>query len=429
MTLRPVGDALRRIGGAVPVTPRGLLVAVLCAGALRIWGYGRLDLVVFALAVTGLALLGIALALVAAAALHLRRASRAELARLPARLEADRPLRSGFSLPGLERLPLVALSWQWLQPAGVRCRAHSEDGRAHEEITPTARGEVHAVRRRFRVGDALGLARLCWEREEPAAFAVLPATRGLRRLAWLHAFASGEGLPHPAGTPEGDRMEMRRYVPGDSVRHILWKAFARSRQLEVRTPERSIDRARRTLAYLVAGPDDEAAAAASRVALESRAFGEAWLFGADGTEGATERLDAALRAVARSAGARPAQADPFGGLARFLAAARADGGTHCVVFAPASLLPRAAALAAAMRAAGAHATCVFAVDSLRARAESRALWERLLFARAPEAGVPVARLAEQLARFRVPGCTALVVERATGRTLGGPREHAWRLSA
>lgn len=404
-------------------------MAVLCGASLRVWGYGSLDLVVFALAVTGLALLAIAVAVVASAALTLRGDRRTAPASWPARLEADRPVRTGLSLPALERVPLVALDWSVAEPSGFGCRVRSEAGRASEELTPTRRGIVQRVRRRFRVGDAFGLTRIRWEREEAASFVVLPATRGLRRLVWLRALASGEGMPHPAGRPEGDRMEMRRYVPGDSVRHILWKTFARSRQLEVRTPERSVHRARRTLAYLVAGADDEAAAAAARVALESRALGEAWLFGADGTDVPTDRLEAALRAIARSADARAPGGDALHGLRRFLAAARADGATHCVVFAPPGLLAAAAALSAVLRASGASATCVFAVDGLRERAATRPLWERLLFAPPPATGLPVAGLSAQLARFSSPACTAVVVDRATGRVVAGRLEPAWRLSA
>jgi uncharacterized protein (DUF58 family) len=296
-------------------------------------------------------------------------------------------------------------------------------------VTPTRRCEATAIVRRFRVADAFGLARIAWEREAPASFVVLPAIRGLRRLTWLQALASGEGIPHPAGRPEGDRMEMRRYVPGDSVRHILWKVFARSRQLEVRMPERSVHRARRTLAYLVVGADDEAAAAAARVALESSALGEAWLFGADGTEVPTGCLDAALRAIARSAEASVPAADSLHGLRRFLASARADAATHCVVFAPASRLPGASALAAAAQAGGARATLVFAVDGLREGVDRRPLLERIFFVEPPAAGAPVALLAAQLRRAVATGCAALVVDRATGRVVGGDAERTWRLSA
>src|SRR5262245_43091836 len=57
MSLQALVRPLRSLVGAFPLSARGLGVGVLCAGSLRVWGYGSLDLVVFALAVTGLALL------------------------------------------------------------------------------------------------------------------------------------------------------------------------------------------------------------------------------------------------------------------------------------------------------------------------------------------------------------------------------------
>ena len=84
------------------------------------------------------------------------------------------------------------------------------------------------------------------------------------------------------------------------MRDILWKNYARNRQLNVRLRERSVAHGQRILAYLLSGPDDEAAAAAARAALESGAFGDDWQFSADGTETPCGELDAALRAVARS---------------------------------------------------------------------------------------------------------------------------------
>ena len=50
---------------------------------------------------------------------------------------------------------------------------------------------------------------------------------------------------------DGDRIELRRYVPGDSARFIHWKVFGRTRKLMVRVPERALSRARRTVGVLV----------------------------------------------------------------------------------------------------------------------------------------------------------------------------------
>ena len=82
---------------------------------------------------------------------------------------------------------------------------------------------------------------------------VLPHLGGIRRLPVLTSLTGGEEFPHPMGLEDGDRVELRRYVPGDSARFIHWKVFGRTRKLMVRVPERALSRARRTVAYLVAG--------------------------------------------------------------------------------------------------------------------------------------------------------------------------------
>ena len=137
-------------------------------------------------------------------------------------------------------------------------------------------------------------------------------------------------MPRQSGEPVGDRMEIRPYAAGDSVRDILWKNYARTRQLNVRLRERSVAHGQRILAYLLSGPDDEAAAAVARAALESGAFGEDWRFSADGAETPCGELETALRAVARS---RALDQPHAPGLERFLAAVDQRGATHCIVFA------------------------------------------------------------------------------------------------
>lgn len=95
-------------------------------------------------------------------------------------------------------------------------------------------------------------------------------------------------------------MEIRPYAPGDSLRDILWKGFARNRQLNVRLPEKSVAFDDKTYAYLLSGTGDEPAAALARIALENYLLGKDWCFGADGSP-ATNSLDAALDAIAKSA--------------------------------------------------------------------------------------------------------------------------------
>ena len=61
---------------------------------------------------------------------------------------------------------------------------------------------------------------------------------------------------------------MRRYAPGDPQRFILWKAFARSRKLLVRTPERAESKEPAVALALLTSPTDAEAADVVRYFLE-----------------------------------------------------------------------------------------------------------------------------------------------------------------
>src|SRR5690606_20831174 len=121
-----------------------------------------------------------------------------------------------------------------------------------------------------------------------------------------------------------------------SVRDIMWKAYARNRHLNVRLPERSVFHSNRTLAYLLSSPEDEAAAAVARVAVESGALGDDWLFAADGSEGATATRSDALERIAQS---RALDGPLPYGLDAFLQQHAGQGSLHCIVFASANSAP------------------------------------------------------------------------------------------
>ena len=114
-----------------------------------------------------------------------------------------------------------------------------------------------SVKRRFVVEDAFGLARIVFSREQPQPLQVLPTTGKLEPGVVLHALSLGAEMPHPLGAPRGDRADMRRYVPGDPVRLVLWKVYARTRELVVRHPEHAFSPTLRVAAYLVVNRADE----------------------------------------------------------------------------------------------------------------------------------------------------------------------------
>ncbi len=396
------------------MSTRGLLVAALAGLALRIYGYGVLDLIAFTAGLGGLVLVALSTLVATATALALRRVRPvAADAAILSRLEAGVPVETGFSMPGLERIPLVVLRWAWLEPADVEVRLARREGRAHEVVVAARRTQLPHLVRRFAVSDAFGLARLAWTRRDAAPVTILPALGRLRQIPCVHSRAGADGLSHPAGTPEGDRIDIRRYAPGDSSRDILWKVFARTRQLNVRVRERSLERAPRTVAYLLAGPGDEPAAAAARVALETGALGRDWIFGADGTKGSLADLDAALLAIARSGASPPAE----DGLAVFLREISGFGAESCVLFAPAQPGPwTAPALALAARLPG-RMSFVLAAERILTPAPRAPLWRRLLYTSPEPSGTSPQELRALLAQLAASSCEAIVVERATGRSL------------
>jgi len=376
--------SLRGLAGLFPLTPRGVVALLGVALALRFFGYGAMDLLVFALGICALGILLACLFSVVGCGLILQRriqrgatsgtGQTGEHPRPGKAFEAGFPNLTGFSLPPVGPLPLVRLRWRWQFPDAIDSRIRiARDERLEEEITPNRRCLSGRLIRRFEVTDVLGLCRYCWHAEQSREYYVLPRINSLNKLPLLHSLSAEDGMPRQSGEPVGDRMEIRPYAAGDSVRDILWKNYARTRQLNVRLRERSVAHGRRILAYLLCGPGDEAAAAAARMALESGAFGEEWLFSADGTETPCGELDAALRAVARSRSLGEPHAP---GLGRFLAACDQRGATHCIVFASPGALNRGG-FPGTGGGFGGHFSLVLAVDGMAGGGRHPA-WRRLL---------------------------------------------------
>ncbi|MBU2097796.1 MAG: DUF58 domain-containing protein [Gammaproteobacteria bacterium] len=333
-----------------PLTAAGVAVVLVCVLALRTFGYGRMDLVVFALTICGLSIVGCSLVMVVISGLLLKPRLRQAMAELPnpaLTAEAGYPNSSGFVLPAYSWLPLMNLDWQLVSPDRMRTsnRLDNDTGQLEEEITPELRCLSHSVTRRFTLRDVLGLCRFSWHDTRPAQWQILPQTGHLRSLPVLRSMDAEDGMPSASGLPQGDRMDIRRYAPGDSTRDILWRVYARNRHLNVRLPERSVFYAERTLAYLISGPEDEAAAGVARFAITRGALGSPWVFGADGSSHTASTAAAAMPLIAGSRffSGRPRtarQAGNIDGLEDFLQQQGQQAGgsqqSACIVFAPAT---------------------------------------------------------------------------------------------
>ncbi len=324
------------------------------------------------------------------------------------------PLLTGFSLPSMWWLPLVQLRWSWQTPDALPVEPSSEAGRLKERVILGQRGIFESITRRLVIQDAFGLARVVLTHRQLGPIQVLPHLGGIRRLPVLTSLTGGEEFPHPMGLEDGDRVELRRYVPGDSARFIHWKVFGRTRKLMVRVPERALSRARRTVAYLVADAHDEAAAAAARAAIEEEALGSEWQFGADGSPEATSDRTEALHKLMTSS--RHA-VESGSGMKRFLAEVDPRGPAALVVFAPPTMgswLDEMRSLT--MRRYG-RVRVVIAVDAVH-DPDPQPGWRRLLLKPAQASGVDrtdLERVGRALGQLR---CEVVIIDRVSGRLIG-----------
>ena len=405
----------RRLADAWPLTALGMALAVVAFVALFSFGFEKLDLVLLVLGYGGAGLLTLACVSVVMSAIGLRFALRsASIPWSSSTFETGTRLPTGFSLPSLWWFPLVQVRWTWVSPEGAMAHPVPERGRLREQVMLGRRGIFSEVRRRVVVQDAFGLARVAFRHRQRGPIEVLPHLGGIRRLPVLTSLAGGEEHPHPMGLEDGDRVELRRYVPGDSARFIHWKVFGRTRKLMVRIPERALSRARRTVAYLVTGADDEAAAAAARAAIEEEALGMDWQFAADGAPEATSDREEALRKVMTSSAFEGTSGS---GLRRFLAQVDPRGPAALVVFAPPMMgdwLDEVRALSARRHG---RIRFVIAVDAVHERRKQSG-WRRWLLTPRASAGTARAEIEQVgrvLSRLR---CEVVIIDRVSGRVLG-----------
>ncbi|MCB1665620.1 MAG: DUF58 domain-containing protein [Pseudomonadales bacterium] len=428
-TARPVAlRVLALLRERFPLTLQGVVLLVIALLALQRYGYGRMDLVVFALAICALAIVCFSTVIVVLGGLILRHQIRHKLemdALLhrgppPVKVECGYPNETGFRLHTMPWLPLIGVSWEIVYPDAIdtRLRLSEDEEQWEEQIVPRRRCHARRITRRYTVRDVLGFSRFTWRITQEGELLALPQAGNVKALPLLRSLTAEDGFPDPGGNPEGDRMEIRPYVPGDSVRNILWKVYARNRHLNVRLPERSVFHSSRTLAYLVSSPHDEAAAAVARVAVESGALGDDWLFGADGSEKATQMVEDALTMIA---GSRALERPLDYGLDRFLQTHGSGGSVHCIVFASAEMAPWLGQLRATIARFRVRFSVVLATDGLRTQ-DAEPAWQRLLFrqptpAKAGDGDKPaLAELSRLLTEVGQLVESTLVVDRHTGQS-------------
>ena len=412
LPLDKVRRVARRVADVFPFTPLGVLVAVGSYWALQHYGYGKIDLIILVVGGLGLFVSAIALVLTSLAAFITWRVVKGRRSDASLRLECGFWAESSFSVPSLWYIPFIYLTWSVESPT-AKVRHVRRRRRILEELMPERRASTGTVERRFEVGDMLGLVRFAFRAKEERTVRFLPAMGALRQMQVIQGMSGGNDIYHPEGKAEGDPFDTRRYAAGDPIRFVLWKVFAKSRNLIVRTPERAVSPTKNTVAYLVAGADDEPAAGAARVAVDVGALGADWQLGADGSPKIADTKDDALEVLTTSARASARQSGA--GLGSFTERAGTFG--RVVVFVPPKPGPwMQRVLGSAKEMGSSRIDFVVGTDGVRQRPSRLRRWlSRKPKDEADSKAADAAELAEVVRTLSAAHHRVIVIDRAAGK--------------
>ena len=327
--------------GWLPFTVGGSVLLLGSISALWFLGVQRSDLIMVVLGATGIALslLGVIVTWLAGFTTYRR------LQQIPfdtVQMLSHQPANISFEIPLPWWIPLVQAESFWKNDSFVLME-NQQSPLSQERIFPKRRGQWSTIVREIRVGDAFGICKVRFDVAQNLHLQVLPSNLQLENPMLIQGLQGGAEIPHPLGRPEGDRIDMRNYAVGDPIRYILWKVYARSNELMIRTPERAYEPVKKMLGYLIVDKQDRISAATATSILQSGALGEDWIFGVDGNLGLFSEKNAAIEAIIGS-GLSLLSKNPKdqqgGGLGQFIAQAQQQGGNHTLIlFAPPKIGP------------------------------------------------------------------------------------------
>lgn len=308
---------VRRTLHWIPLTATGWVAIPVLTWLLLEFGIARQDRILLGLTSTGLAVITLLMTSTLAAALWLK--FRADS---PApdsiSCESGTTVRTGFELPVLGLIPTLDVHVKWFRsrPAGgssssgIDCEVTltEQHGGLVEQVRATRRGRFDSVVRQLRVGDAFGLTRVVFSQGSPADVTVWPRMARAGRIAPWHQYRAGDDVPDPDATPDGDLIEQRDYAPGDPLKRVCWKKYARTGRLVVRMPERAQEPCDQIAVTTVSATADEPSAVLARSMFQHGSVAGRLLYCADGeAEVTTDPYEAEAQLI-RSAAAidRPA---------------------------------------------------------------------------------------------------------------------------
>lgn len=290
----------------IPLTWQGCFLLLLSGAVMWFMGIGLEDWILLVLGLFGVLLVVLSFVGVGLSALYIRwrlrvlnenNESRAILT------DTAHPVESGFFFPRFVP-PFIDFTSCWESPNSeavpvVRAPHLTEEVRFYK------RGQYDSIVRLFEVRDLFGLAHVRWRTKEQRDIEVWPQMHA-HPAPLIRSFSDGDDMYVPNRPKQGDRVDIRAYMPGDSIRLIHWKLFARSQEAYVRVPESAASFERQIIAFLVSDEDDALAARIARHDMEHGHLGSQWLFGADFGDEVASDAHSGRRLLALS-GKRPAR--------------------------------------------------------------------------------------------------------------------------
>lgn len=401
----------RKVARHWPLTPAGLALALLAVWAF-LTGRRQMDLVLTLAGVFLLSILLVTFLAALTAVWLLKRNLSREAGRSPCALNLVEgcPADSGLSCTPVW-IPFSARPvLRWTRPKAEA--GFSRRGSLWvERITPGDRFLGTEVFRDLSQSDILGLWRFRGQLEHPQTVEVLPAPGRLDSAEILSCLISGDLLSFPWGPPRGDLLDFRPYTRSDPARLILWKVFARTRQLLVRTPEQARSPDIRPLLFFVTDEEDRAAAGIARLLIETGVDPNGLRFATDGHPDPTSDREEALAALCRSVDWR----DRGGaGLEAALNHPEIGSDDPVILITPASRSLWVSRLKDRV-VAGNGRFVILAAGDAAPPLPRLASWKRWLFAPPTPSTLTLPALTENLRPFLGKGLRVILADRAGGR--------------
>ncbi len=270
---------LKKLSKKQPFTSRGLILFVLAFVCLFYFGKEKSDLVATVIGITiAIACIMTLLPLLLTSRFIFKKF--ADFRDLSTgsneKYFAQKEFSSFINLPAIKIPPFFNISLtrvfpeehnEHVKPKTIKLFGNFNDPRSKFDVKDylkfDRRGEFTQAGVAIRFGDILGLTRL--EKFIPAAknYAVHPQEVQIEPIAVMAASAQLGDVEHSNLERTGDLFDIRGYHPGDSLKRVLWKVYARSGNVVVRQPEPAIVPEGEVAIFVAARAEDDCVAASA----------------------------------------------------------------------------------------------------------------------------------------------------------------------